>query len=153
MLRSTVRVLPLVASLVLALGACGTEDDSSAVDEPAEAATSATLDPSPSETAGEDDPVAEETEDPYEGAVVVEMTFQDGSASPLGERVMAEVGQRIVFLVTADEPGELHAHTTEELTLEYPAGESELTMVVEQPGVVEVESHDLGAILVQLQVS
>lgn len=152
MLRSTVRVLPLVAGLVLSLGACGADDDSSAVDEPTAAETSsATVDPSPSETASE--PVAEETEDPYEGAVVVEMTFEDGTASPLGERVMAEVGQQVVFLVTADEPGELHAHTTEELTLEYPAGESELTMVVEQPGVVEVESHDLGAILVQLQVS
>lgn len=151
MSRSTLGVLPLVAGLVLALGACGADDDSSAVDETPAAQTSST--PAPSGSAGEDEPAAEETEDPYEGSVVVEMTFEGGTASPLGERVQAEVGQPIVFLVTADEPGELHAHTTEELTLEYPAGESELTMVVEQPGVVEVESHDLDAILVQLQVS
>lgn len=151
MKRSTVRVLPLVAGLVLALGACGAEDDGSAVDETPAAQASSTPEPSPSTGASE--PVEEETEDPYEGSVVVEMSFEGGTASPLGERVQADVGQPIVFLVTADEPGELHAHTTEELTLEYPAGESELTMVVEQPGVVEVESHDLGAILVQLQVS
>lgn len=151
MSRSTLRVLPLVAGLVLALGACGAEDDSSAVDEPAPASASST--PAPSPSGGADEPVEEETEDPYEGAVVVDMTFEDGTASPLGERVMAEVGQQIVFRVTADEPGELHAHTTEELTLEYGVGETDLTMVVEQPGVVEVESHDLDAILVQLQVS
>ncbi len=151
MSRSTLRVLPLVAGLVLALGACGADDDSSAVDETPAAQTSSAPGSSPS--AGASEPVEEETEDPYEGSVVVEMSFEGGTASPLGERVQADVGQPIVFLVTADEPGELHAHTTEELTLEYPAGESELTMLVEQPGVVEVESHDLGAILVQLQVS
>ena len=53
----------------------------------------------------------------------------------------------------AEEAGELHAHTTEELELAYPAGESEQTMVVDQPGVVDVESHDLDQIVVQLQVS
>jgi hypothetical protein len=151
MKRSTLRVLPLVAGLVLALGACGAEDDSSAVDETPAAQTSSTPESSPS--AGASEPVEEETEDPYEGSVVVEMSFEGGTASPLGERVQVEVGQQIVFLVTADAPGELHAHTNEELTLEYPAGESELTMVVEQPGVVEVESHELDVTMVQLQVS
>ena len=150
MSRTTTRVLPLVAALVLVLGACGAEDDG-AVDEPTSAESSASVEPSPSGSPSE--PAEEETEDPYEGAVVVELSFRDGTASPLGERVQAEVGQRIVFLVEADQPGELHAHTTEELTLEYPAGESELAMVVEQPGVVEVESHDLDVVLVQLQVS
>ena len=129
---------------------CGADDDGTTDDE-SPAAPSSSSTPSPSETAGE--PVEEETVDPYEDAVVVDMTFQDGTASPLGERVQVEVGQQIVFLVNADAPGELHAHTTEELTLEYPAGESELTMVVDQPGVVEVESHELDVTMVQLQVS
>ena len=150
MKRTTLRVLPLGAGLVLALGACGADDDGTTDDE-SPAAPSSSSTPSPSETAGE--PVEEETVDPYEDAVVVDMTFQDGTASPLGERVQVEVGQQIVFLVNADAPGELHAHTTEELTLEYPAGESELTMVVDQPGVVEVESHELDVTMVQLQVS
>lgn len=150
MKRTTLRVLPLVAGLVLALGACGADDDGTTDDE-SPAAPSSSSTPSPSETASE--PVEEETVDPYEDAVVVDMTFQDGTASPLGERVQVEVGQQIVFLVNADAPGELHAHTTEELTLEYPAGESELTMVVDQPGVVEVESHELDVTMVQLQVS
>ena len=150
MKRTTLRVLPLVAGLVLALGAGGADDDGTTDDE-SPAAPSSSSTPSPSETAGE--PVEEETVDPYEDAVVVDMTFQDGTASPLGERVQVEVGQQIVFLVNADAPGELHAHTTEELTLEYPAGESELTMVVDQPGVVEVESHELDVTMVQLQVS
>lgn len=85
--------------------------------------------------------------------VVVEISFSDGTVDPMGERVQVGVGQEIILAVTADEAGELHAHTTEELTLDYPAGESELTMTVDQPGVVDVESHDLDQVVVQLQAS
>jgi hypothetical protein len=85
--------------------------------------------------------------------VVIEVTFADGTVDPKGDRVQVGVGQEVVFEITAEEAGELHAHTTEELELAYPAGESEQTMVVDQPGVVDVESHDLDQIVVQLQVS
>ena len=98
---------------------------------------------------GEDDAPASGTDEP----VVIEVSFADGDVDPKGDRIQVGVGQEIVFDITADEAGELHAHTTEELTLAYPAGESEQTMVVEQPGVVDVESHDLDQIVVQLQVS
>lgn len=97
---------------------------------------------------GEDAPDAG-TDEP----IVIEVTFADGTVTPKGDRFQVGVGQEIVFDITADEAGELHAHTTEELELAYPAGESEQTMVVDQPGVVDVESHDLDQILVQLQVS
>ena len=98
---------------------------------------------------GEDDAPASGTDEP----VVIEVSFADGDVDPKGDRIQVGVGQEIVFDITADEAGELHAHTTEELTLDYPAGESEQTMVVDQPGVVEVESHDIDQIIVQLQVS
>lgn len=76
----------------------------------------------------------------------------EGGQTPTVERVDVEPGEDIELVVTADEAGELHAHTTEELTLDYPAGESELTMTVDQPGVVEVESHELDQVIVQLEV-
>ncbi len=97
----------------------------------------------------DDEPDAGTTTEP----LVIEVTVADGSIDPKGDRIQVGVGQEIVFDITADEAGELHAHTTEELTLDYPAGESEQTMVVDQPGVVEVESHDIDQIIVQLQVS
>ena len=125
MSRIPTRVLSLGAALILplALASCGSDD------EP-DAGTDGTTEP-----------------------LVIEVTVADGSIDPKGDRIQVGVGQEIVFDITADEAGELHAHTTEELTLDYPAGESEQTMVVDQPGVVEVESHDIDQIIVQLQVS
>jgi hypothetical protein len=99
---------------------------------------------------GEDDTAAPASSDE---PVVVEVTFADGTVTPAGERVQVDVGQEVVFEITADEAGELHAHTTEELELAYPEGTSEQTMTVDQPGVVDVESHDLDQVVVQLQVS
>ena len=99
---------------------------------------------------GEDDTAAPASSDE---PVVVEVTFADGTVTPAGERVQVDVGQEVVFEITADEAGELHAHTTEELELSYPEGTSEQTMTVDQPGVVDVESHDLDQVVVQLQVS
>ena len=37
--------------------------------------------------------------------------------------------------------------------VEFPAGQSERKLTIEQPGVVEVEEHDSGKVLLQLQVS
>ena len=125
MSRIPTRVLSLGAALLLplALASCGSDEEPGA-------GTDGTTEP-----------------------LVIEVTVADGSIDSKGDRIQVGVGQEIVFDITADEAGELHAHTTEELTLDYPAGESEQTMVVDQPGVVEVESHDIDQIIVQLQVS
>jgi hypothetical protein len=85
--------------------------------------------------------------------VVVEITFADGEVSPTGERVEAEVGQPIDLVVTADEPGTLHIHSDPEQELDFPAGEETFPIQIDRPGVVEVESHDLGVVIVQLEVS
>ena len=53
----------------------------------------------------------------------------------------------------ADEPGELHVHSSPEQELEYGAGTTTLKLTLDQPGVVDVESHDPKAVIVQLEVS
>jgi len=83
----------------------------------------------------------------------VEITFADGSVTPNGERVEVEAGQPVELVVKSDEPGELHVHTTKEEELPYGAGTTRLTLNLEQPGVVDVESHDPKAVIVQLEVS
>ena len=148
MSRYTARVLLCVAGLGLSLGltSCGDDTDSAAL--PTSSATTST-EPSPTQP----DESASEAPEPEPTGTVIEITFADGTVTPAGDRVEVGVGEEITLAITADEPGELHAHTTEELTLEYPAGESEQKLVVEQPGVVDVESHDLDVVIVQLQVS
>jgi hypothetical protein len=73
----------------------------------------------------------------------VEITFSDGSVTPNGERVEVKVG----------EPGEMHVHSSPEQELEYDAGTTRLELTIDQPGVVDVESHDPKVVVIQLEVS
>src|SRR4051812_14591734 len=83
----------------------------------------------------------------------IEVTINGDSVTPNGDRVDVAVGQEVVLHVTADKAGEIHVHSTPEQEFEYPAGKSEQTIKdLDQPGSVEVESHTLDKIIVQLEV-
>lgn len=87
------------------------------------------------------------------GPKVIEVTVKGDSITPNGERVEVAVGQEVDLEVTADAPGEIHVHSSPEQELEYDAGESTLTIEgIDTPGVVDVESHDLDKVIVQLEV-
>ena len=43
-------------------------------------------------------------------------------------------------------------HSSPEQELEYDAGTTTLELTIDQPGVVDVESHDLEKTIVQLEV-
>lgn len=93
------------------------------------------------------------TESPGQGTTSsVDIAIDGDSVEPNGERVEVEAGQPLTLHVTADEAGELHVHSTPEQELEYDAGETDLELTIDQPGVVEVESHDLGLTILQLEV-
>lgn len=96
---------------------------------------------------GEEEPPAASTEKER-----IEITFTEGSVTPNGERVEVESGQPVELVVQADEPGELHVHSTPEEELSYGAGTTTLELTIDQPGVVEVESHHLEQTVVQLEV-
>ena len=85
--------------------------------------------------------------------MTIDITFSDGSVTPSGKRVEVDAGQPIELVVKADEPGELHVHSSPEQELEYDAGTTPLKLTIKQPGVVDVESHDLEVVVVQLEVS
>ena len=86
--------------------------------------------------------------------VSIDVTFEDGSVSPNGERVEVGTGQPIELDITADEAGEIHVHSDPEQTLEYDEGTSTVEIEgIDQPGVVDVESHGLDVVVVQLEVS
>ncbi|MEQ6903392.1 hypothetical protein [Nocardioides sp. YIM 152588] len=85
-------------------------------------------------------------------AVVVEIDFEGDSVTPVGERVEVEAGQPVDLEVTADQPGEIHIHSDPEQELEYESGSTTFKIVIDRPGVVAVESHDLDQVIVQLEV-
>ena len=85
---------------------------------------------------------------------VIEVTISGDSVTPNGERVEVATGQDIELKVTADEAGEIHVHSSPEQELEYQAGETTVTIQgIDQPSLVDVESHSLEKVIVQLEVS
>lgn len=99
---------------------------------------------------------AEETETGGSGdsaePTVVEIEFADGEVTPNGERIEVGAGDLIDLQVSADEPGELHLHTSQEQTFAYDEGTETFQIQLDRPGVVVVESHALDQVVVQLEV-
>jgi hypothetical protein len=84
---------------------------------------------------------------------VIDVTFDGESVTPNGERVEVSVGQPITLHVTSDAPGEIHVHSTPEQELEYQQGETDVKLTpIDAPGTVDVESHHLDKVIVQLEV-
>ena len=84
---------------------------------------------------------------------VIDVTFSGDSVTPNGDRVQVGVGQPIELKVSADAPGEIHVHSSPEQELAYDKGQTTLDLKpIEQPGIVEVESHALEKTIVQLEV-
>ncbi|NPC95872.1 hypothetical protein [Nocardioides sp. zg-DK7169] len=99
---------------------------------------------------GEDDSDPADPADPK----VIEVTIQDGTVTPNGERVQLAQGQDVEFLMDADKPGELHVHTDGDgQTLPYDKGISTLALDLdESPGRIEVETHDPDVVVVLLEI-
>jgi len=128
-----------LALAALTLSSCASAEDSG----PDDAATS-TATSSPSD-GGSSTPSAPT-------GVVVDITFDGDSVTPNGERVDAEVGEPVTLAIDADAPGELHVHATPEQEIAYDAGASTHQVTFDQPGVVDIESHDLEKVVVQVEV-
>ena len=84
--------------------------------------------------------------------VTIEITFEDGTVDPSGERVEVAAGQPVELVVEADAGGEIHVHSKPEQAFEYGEGTTTLPLTIDKPGVVDVESHDLEQVIVQLEV-
>ena len=143
----TPRILIAAVSVaVLLLSGCGES-------EPQTADESSTPSASPEEPT--DEPTDDETEDeaPAPEGTVVEITINGDNVEPSGARVEAELGEPIILQITSDREGELHVHSTPEQEVAYGEGTTEAELTIEQPGVIEVEDHHSGLVIVQLEVS
>ena len=101
---------------------------------------------------GEDEPT-EGSDATTTDSQTIEITFSGDTVEPNGERVDVKAGEPITLQVKADEPGELHVHSNPEQELPYGTGTTTLKLTIDEPGVVEVESHELEKVIVQLEVS
>ena len=147
-MRTRAITVSLLLAAGLTLSACGEEAADTAA-EPTPSPTTASS--TPSETASEE-PESEEPEPEPEGTVVV-VTIDGDRIEPNGASIEADLDEPVVLAVTSDRAGELHVHSTPEQFVEFRKGSHEYELTFEQPGVVEVEDHDTGFVIAQLQVS
>jgi hypothetical protein len=87
------------------------------------------------------------------GTPTIDITIKGGQITPDGVEVKVERGKPIKLHITSDTDGELHVHSTPEQHIEYHSGTTDKTLTFDQPGVVDVEDHELDKLVVQLQVS
>ena len=86
------------------------------------------------------------------GTPTIDITVKNGRITPQGAQVRVKAGAKLTFHVVADAKGEIHVHSSPEHEFEYPAGTTDETITLDQPGVVDVESHTLDKLVVQLEV-
>ena len=83
----------------------------------------------------------------------IQVTISGDTVTPNGERVEVEQGQAVELVITADAPGGIHVHADPEQELDYEAGTTTVTIDgIDQPGIVDVEAHELDLVIVQLEV-
>lgn len=131
-------VLALIGAVCFALTGCGSDSDGSKEETGDELAAT---------------PAAQVTTMPSADAKVIGVTIDKDSVSPDGARIEVKLGQPIVLEIDAVAAGELHVHSSPEKHIEFPKGKSQVQLELEQPGVVDVEDHDLDKLIVQLEVS
>ena len=140
--------LAATLALLAALAGCAGPADEQPADQAA---------PSPSETATSSDatssdkkpakPKSEEPEGP-----VLEVVIDGEEVSPNSQRIELARGEPLVIEFRSDRAGELHVHSKPEQFVEFPAGSSTRELVIDVPGLVEVEEHETGAVVAQLAV-
>jgi heme/copper-type cytochrome/quinol oxidase subunit 2 len=133
----------LVAALLVLTAGCASGSD--------EAAGTAGRKPSTGGTASSPAAIASGEPNPAE-PVTVSVAVRDGKVVPEPRRVRVPLGRTVELQVTSDVDDELHVHGFD---VEEPldAGRTTtLTLHADEPGLFEVETHESGLQLVQLEV-
>ncbi len=140
---------PLVAAVAAAmlLAGCGGDESTETASPAAPSSSSAAME----ESSAPSEPASSPAPEPK--GVVVDVTVSGESIDPNGERVQAELGEPLILRIDSDRAGELHVHSTPEQEVEFGKGSTQIELSFDQPGVVEVEDHESGLVVLQVQVS
>ena len=141
-MKTLARLIGVTAAAVVLLVGCSSPTDS------ADPGTEATP-PASSGTAGTP---ADGESTPAEGTTINITLGPDGKVEPNGEKVSAEVGDTITFVINSDHDDEVHIHGID-VEIPVTAGETVTEQVkLETAGSFEVESHHPAKIILILNV-
>lgn len=143
------------ASLLLTLGACSSDNlDDPATDVAASTSSASESDsapsPSPSHSPSTSPTPTQTPSEPTGPELVV--TIRGDQVEPNSQEIDLKVGEALTIQFDTDRSGELHVHSTPEQYVEFKVGASTKKLVIEAPGVVEVEEHDTGHVVASLEV-
>ena len=96
--------------------------------------------PSPTETSTDDSGHA------------IEIEIEGDRIEPRGKRVKVTAGEPVTLEVESNRAAELHVHSSPEQVLEVKKGESTSSLTIDRPGIVDVEEHESGIVVFQLEV-
>lgn len=91
-------------------------------------------------------------EDEAEPVASIEIVIEGDRVEPNGQRVRVRAGEPILLAVTSDRAAELHVHSSPEQVVEIAPGESLARFTIPRPGVVDVEEHESGVVVLRLEV-
>jgi glucose/arabinose dehydrogenase len=140
------RVLAGLTVAALLLSACARADES----------TRATLTPAtsraPTPTKSQPDDAAAPQHEARDGRGAIRIEISGDRIRPNGARVAVPAGEPVLLEVESDRAAELHVHSSPEQVLAVPRGGSVLRLSIDRPGIVDVEEHHTGIVVVQLEV-
>jgi hypothetical protein len=85
-------------------------------------------------------------------AELIELSIVDGRVEPALDRVEVALGATVRIVVGSDVPDEVHLHGYDLVAPVSPDQDAVIEFVAEQPGLYELETHEQGLVLLQLQV-
>jgi plastocyanin len=148
----------VAVALSLVLAACGPSADqaSSTATTPGSPATapdgaSATVDTTTTTTRIAT--TTAETKTTTTEAKVVEIVVEGGEVVIGPERIQAELGSRVSFVVVSDAVDHVHIHGYDIYFDLTPGGRREIQFTADVPGMFEVEMEESHLLLVELEVS
>lgn len=157
------RAGPAMVLVAVLLGGCGDDESSTDVangDDTGEETPGADSEPEDNQADGEDDPEgtseAEDTDESTDDADVdvemFEVTIADGEVSPPFDTYEVVLGADVRIEITSDVSDELHLHGYDLVLALEPGEPGVLEFTADIEGRFELETHDLGLQLLQLEV-
>ena len=138
--------------LTAALAGCGDGSDEPGASAAQSGSEPASESPSPSPTERSTRTSQPSRSPSPAAAATLDVRVSGDEVTPVAERIDLEAGDSLLVRVRSDRAGELHVHSDPEQYVRFEGGtvEHELTLV--NPGSVDIEEHDSGALVARVLV-
>ncbi len=149
-------MLPSLLIATLTFGACAGPADSDGEADGTPTSSTPTASSTPTSSAdGTTEPTQAATETPTSEeptGPTLAVTISGSDVGPNAEEISVGPGDPITITFDTDRAGELHVHSKPEQYVEFKAGTSRQTLIIDTPGSVEIEEHDSEAVVAVVQV-